>query len=199
MLDYDPKTNLSHHPTPMARFGLNPYGENLYRIVFAPSRRSLAGDASGFRWVPTYRAIGTKWVLERWHDPWKFSQCTKEAWDRQFAQILGPYPSRGEYAHCHTFEVVQPEDCDLGKLISWIEAGQTKSFQDNLDACKQQYADEEAANRAKQFAIIDDAHPAFGTTAIASSRVVRGTKAPRLRKSANDLGMPTAPKFQQMR
>jgi|SRR5580692_4152082 hypothetical protein len=199
MLGYDPKVNLTHWPMPMGRFGLNPYGDPLYRIIFAPSRRNLAGDAGDFRWVPTYRAIGAKWVLERWHDPWKFSQCTKESWDRQLAHILGPYPSRGEYAHVHTFEVVQPPDCDLGKLISWIEEGQKRSYQDNLDALKGQYADEEAANRAKQLAIIDDAHPAFGTTAIASARVARGTKAPKVRRSANELGMPTAPKFQQVR
>lgn len=199
MLDYDPKANLTHWPMPMGRFGLNPYGDPLYRIIFAPSRRNLAGGPEGFRWVQTYRHIGAKWVLECWHDAWKFSQCTPERWNREFLALLGPYPSRGEYAHVHTFEVVQPADCDLGKLISWIEEGQKRSPQDNYDALKGQYEAEESDNRAKQLAIIEDGRPAFGAKPLASAHLTRGTKTKRYSRSANELGMPTRPKFQQVR
>ena len=45
MLEYDPVTSLRHYPVPMARFGQNPHGENLYRIVLASSRRHLVGGA----------------------------------------------------------------------------------------------------------------------------------------------------------
>ena len=42
--EYDPQLNLRHFPTlPMAVYGLNQYGENLYRVVFAESRRHLIG------------------------------------------------------------------------------------------------------------------------------------------------------------
>ena len=55
-LEDDPVTDLRHYPMPMGKYGKNPYGENLYRIVFASSRRRLIGG----RWhVPCARCDGT--------------------------------------------------------------------------------------------------------------------------------------------
>ncbi|HEX7766793.1 MAG TPA: hypothetical protein VF443_08770 [Nitrospira sp.] len=200
MLEYDPKANLRQYPMPMIQFGSNPYGEPLYRIVFASSRRMLAGGTDGFHWVPAYRQIGDRWVLERWHDPWKFTQCTKEVWERQYMHILGPYPDRGEYAHVFTFEAAPPDQCNIGKLISWVEEGQRRSWQDNRDACQAEYDAEERAGAATRDAICRDSVSAFGVAPFSGGAVSRSQKSAPLRKSANELGLPTGNnKFMQLR
>ncbi len=212
MLDYDPTTALRHWPTPMARFGLNLYGENRYRIIFAPTRRIVAGRPPEipFRSVPAYRVrLGADplnpglcipvWVLEVWYPPERFA-ATKRQWDAGNAFTLGPYPERGEYDLAHVFSPVLPDDCNLEKLISWIEAGKTKSFQDNLDACKAEYDQETKVRRGTVEAIVRNAYPAFGATAIASSRVARSTKNPRIIRTAEEVGLPTGHnKFMQLR
>lgn len=199
MLEYDPTTNLRHWPAPMARFGTNPYGDPLYRIIFAPSRRNLAGDESGFRWIPTYRRLGDVWVLERWHSPEQFCRMSRERWDREML-ILGPYPDRGEYAHVHTFFPVLPDHCNLDKLITWIEAGQKTSYQDNHDAIREHYDHETKARQSTVEAMTRDLYPAFGATAMSSAKVSRGTKHLPNLKSANELGLPTGNnKFLQLR
>lgn len=211
MLEYDPKTSLRHWPTPMAQYGLNPYGEPKWRIVFAPSRRILAGNQqTGFHWVQAYRSrLGSDptdarlcvpvWILEGWRSAWDFCKMSRERWNAEML-ILGPYPERGEYDLCHVFSPVLPDDCNIEKLISWIEAGRTKSFQDNLDACRAQY-DQETKDRQREVeGRIHNAYPAFGGTAIASSRVARGTKNPRIIRTAEEIGLPVGNnKFMQLR
>ena len=173
MLDYDPATNLQHYPLPMARFGKNPHGENLWRIVWAPSRRMLAGDGA-FRWVQAYRQIGAAWILEKWVSAWDFCQCSKAKWEETML-ILGPYPARGEYVHAHTFGAAVA-DSNVEKLISWIEEGQRRSWQDHLDACKSEYDREERDASSTRQAIIRNALPAFGATAMVGAGGGRGTK-----------------------
>jgi len=110
----------------MARFGQNPYGDNLYRIVFAPSRRYLVyGEwPNGERkatWLPKYPEVGDSWVLERWLTPFEYARCTPEEWNRELT-VLGPYPDRGEYEICHKFNRVVPQDENITKLVELIEA-----------------------------------------------------------------------------
>ena len=173
MLDYDPIRNLQHYPLSMARFGKNPYGENLWRIVWAPSRRMLAGDGT-FRWVHAYRQIGAAWVLEKWVSAWDFAQCSKAKWNETML-MLGPYPARGEYVHAHTFGVAVA-DANVEKLISWIEEGQRRSFQDHVDACRADYDQEEREASATRQAIIRNALPSFGTAPVAGYGGGSGTK-----------------------
>ena len=174
MLDYDPVKNLSLYPIPMERFGKNPYGENLWRVVWAPSRRVLAGDDSGFHWVHAYRQAGPVWILEKWVDPFTFCQMTREKWDREML-VLGPYPSRGEYIQAHIFGV-SVADANLDKLIAWIDAGRQRSYAEHLTAAREEYAAEEAEASAQRQAIIRNALPAFGTSPVAGYGGGSGTK-----------------------
>ena len=198
MLDYDPVKNLQQYPLSMARFGKNPFGENLWRIVWAPTRRILTGDSSGFRWVPAYRQIGSAWVLEKWVDSVTFSGCGPTKWNETLL-ILGPYPARGEYIHAHTFGV-SIEDANLDKLIRWIEAGSQRSWQDNIDAVRGEYDAEEKAASETRRAIIYNALPAFGAAASSGFGGGKGTKHLPNLKTANELGLPLGQnKFVQMK
>lgn len=140
--------HLTHQPNlypgiPMSRFGTTPYQENLFRIVFSDSRRyTVSGQwpdggvyASEEKLYPTHP---NTWVLERWLDVREFAGCSRETWDWKY-QNLGPYPERGEYQAVHFFETVQPADCSMEKLISWIEQGRKNTFQTVLDGCQAAY------------------------------------------------------------
>lgn len=183
----------------MLRFGLNPYGQPLYRIVFAPSRRNLVGGVDGqeYRWVPTYRLLGDVWVMERWVDPFEFSQMSREQWDREMV-ILGPYPDRGEYTHAHTFETGTPDDASLEKLVMWIEEGRKRPYVEKLLAIKEAYEKEDLAVASEKDAIIQDAMSAWLDTPFesmapgAKSGITgRGSKTAKLMKTAEELGLPT--------
>lgn len=187
-MDYDPKANLRHHPTSMARFGQNPYGENLYRIVFAPSRRFLVvGERA--RWWPKYPECGDTWVMERWYSPMEY-HGTREAWD-EMCSNLGPYPERGEYDICHHFEFTGPDDCNLDKLISWIEEGRKRNPQENTNALKDAAAKEENDMRNARLDIIGNALPAFGSAPMVGHGGGRGTKTMPVLRSAQEAGLPT--------
>ena len=134
MLETNP--TLRHYPLSLERFGKNPYGDHLYRIVFAPSRRSIVfgewpDGANEARLIPTYSELGNVWVLERWLSAAEFARCDRATWDATLS-ILGPYPERGEYEKCHVFALSGPDDANLDKLISWIEEGQIQALQEWL-------------------------------------------------------------------
>lgn len=195
-MSYDPKVSLQHWPTPMAKYGLNPYGENLYRIVFAPSRRRLVYGTwpNGERkasWVTAYPEVGRIWIMERWQTPFEFARCTAEVWN-QTMTLLGPYPDRGEYEICHPFEITLPTDCNLDKIVMWVEEGRNRSWWENRTACQADYDKEEKSNDSTKNAIIRNSLPAFGTAPMSGFGGGRGTKTAPILKTAEELGLPTS-------
>lgn len=188
MLDYDPEKNIRHYPgISLERFGLNPFNQNLFRIVFAPSRRNLAASpGEPFEWVPTY-SLGNVWVLEKWMDAFAFAKCTRETWDMKLASMLGPYPSRGEYQHAHTFTCAI-DDANLDKLISWINEGKNRRWNEVHDACIAAYEYQKAESRQKARDLIQNALPAFGSTAFAGAHGKRGSKTVKDLRPARGIG-----------
>jgi hypothetical protein len=203
MLDFDPKTSIMHWPTPMAKYGKNPHGENMYRVVFAPSRRYLVyGEwADGSRqasYVPKYSYIGNSWILERWMTPFQFARCTPQQWNESMT-VLGPYPDRGEYEVAHVFDAVGIADSNLDKLIRWIEMGQDYSFSENRTACQKNVEYEEKERKRLRHDIIDDSLRALGTGPLSGYGGGRNTKTYPILKSAEELGLPTAPGVHSVR
>lgn len=170
---------------PMVRFGVNPFGENLYRVVFAPSRYSLAGGT----YRPTYRSLGAVWVLERWYTGEEFAKCSKARWDMEYIDLLGPWPARGEYFHAHTFSL-SPSDANIEKLIMWIEESRKRRPVENRIACRQEYEAEERTSDANMSDLIRDALPAYGIRPMVGAHVRRGTKTPPIVLSADQTGLP---------
>src|SRR6185312_9009970 len=90
----------------LRRFGLNPWGEPIYRVVWSEARHKTVGGEfhDGFRvvreyrYVPMYRNLA-RWVLEVWKDT-PISPAQWEAAEHDPISGLlrsGPYPYRGEY------------------------------------------------------------------------------------------------------
>lgn len=192
MLSRDPQSTLRHYPTPMERYGKNPYQENLYRIVFAPSRLYIVhgtwpDGATCARWVPLYRALGDIWVMEKWRPAEEFAACSREQWDT----TLGPYPERGEYQLCHVFEACGPDDANLEKLVKLIE--RRHRLYDIQQWHREDAEREQKQTRTTAEDMIRNKLMAFGTRPFSSALVSRGSKNPPILKSANELGLPTKP------
>ena len=108
---------VTHHPTPMARFGLNPQGEPMWRIVFADSVKRLVGGKwpdgrEEYRLARAYTGPGAKgkWVLESWISAFEHTGCTFEEYALKFqapncvtAIQNEPYPFAGTYVQRYIF------------------------------------------------------------------------------------------------
>lgn len=188
---------IQHYPTPMARFGQNPFGENLYRIVLASSVMHLVGGQwhdgnKAYRSVPKYRNQYQGWILEAWSLP----RMSEREWNSYADPIsgwplLGPYPSRGEYDVAWSFDKGVDAD-NLDTIIGAIERGRNRSFQDVRDFAAKEYEQEQAAVRSARDAEIRDAFTAFGVLPKPISSltgVSRGTKTAPEMRSANELGL----------
>jgi hypothetical protein len=197
MLETPP--SLNHHPSfgpeTMRRYGVNQFGEPIFRIVFADSRRHMVTgtwpDGSvGGQWRPRYRQLAGYWIMEGWLPADLYHKMTRQQWDLRFPQL--PYQERGDYDHCHTFEACTPDHANVDKLVKWIQAGRMGSYQDNLDACQREYAQEEKDKSNEIESRVRNVLPAFGTAAMvgSGSHAGRGTKTAPLLKSANELGLP---------
>jgi hypothetical protein len=200
-LEYDPVASLRHFPMALGRFGKNPYGEPLYRIVSADSRRRLVGGfwqetgEVGYHWTRKYKRI-EGWILERWQMP----TLSKKQWDRDMIDplsgwlLFGPYPERGEYEMAYHFDAEQKEAPTIGlveKLIGALERGRSRSFEEVRAAHKAEYDAEERETKANVYDELRDVRQAFGMAPISSARgVSRGTKTLPNVISAQEAGLP---------
>jgi len=165
----------------LRHFGTNPYDENLWRVVWAPSRVHMIGGKWGdngqveYRWVPRYGGKES-WILEKWVDAITYAG-TPEAWEitnkcpnGSGLLTCGPYPYRGEYEECFTFPAY-PSTGAVERVINWIRWGK-----ENLNLADHRYAAEEAemqrrkAQRQRIHDIWDDKRLAFGGNAYSDGK-----------------------------
>ncbi len=193
----------------MGIFGKNPHGDNLYRIIFGPSRTHLVygewpnGERKA-QWVKKYPEVGDSWVLERWMTPFEYARCTPDEWN-QTLTVLGPYPDRGEYELCHRFELVNPADESIVRLIDAIEQGHKQTRRngavfdnpDNTQACLRIAEEEQASTSSQMQALIGNALPAFGADAMVGYGGGRSSKGGKVVKSAQEAGLPVIPRSRQ--
>lgn len=192
---YDPKTSIQHWPMSMTRFGLNPFGENLYRIVLTDSRRFIVhgkwNDSGQPRaaWQLLYPQMMGRWVLEKWRSAFEFTVKTAAQWNRDpDCLVLGPYPTRGEYQMVGD-DAFPPADTNIEKLIGMIEVSRV-SWAEKLRACRTQQEYVKADEKRQRVDIIRDCLPAYGTEPMVGFGGGRGTKTAPVLKSANELHLP---------
>ena len=207
-LEYDPVSNLRHYPAPMGKYGQNPFGENLYRIVFRQSRRHLVGGewaasrkldgtlepgGTGYHWVPKYPTIKAAWILERWRP----ESLTKSQWDRDMVDpisgwlLFGPYPSRGDYDLVWEFDQGVAAD-SLDTIVAFAENEKPRrSFQDLRDRLQSSYDAESREMRTTAYEDIRDGMTAFGTAPMSAGKFGRGTKTAAPVITAEEARLPT--------
>ena len=197
MIAQDPADSLQHYPVAMSKFGLNPFGENRFRIVLASTRRSLVfGQWNGAgtpraRFCLTYPHIGPEWILEEWVDAFKFTGCTPAMWNNDSnMNILGPYPHRGEYVMCGDTSF-NPADMNIEKLITLVHAADRYTWAEKLRACRDVAERDELGRASMCRDIILDALPSFGHAPFVAYGGHGGTaKTSPVLRSANELGLP---------
>jgi hypothetical protein len=95
----------------LLKFGLNPYGEPHFRVVWGPSRTYIVGGFFVKSGKCEYQRLvkygkDPKWILERWRPASIYGNPAK--WEADTLTPdgflgLGPFPHRGEYESCMTF------------------------------------------------------------------------------------------------
>ena len=99
-----PSYELKLHPVDLSRHGTNPYGESLYRVVWADSRKSkvICNGKTHIlgRYMHDEGAKG-RWVLEKWAPAEVIVGMTRvqyEVFLSQFPNAAAEeYPERGDY------------------------------------------------------------------------------------------------------
>ena len=183
---------------PIARFGSNPYGKPLYRVVFAPTVRHLVGgkwrDGSvEYRSRPSYSHIGNEWILERWITAEEYCNMTREAYERRFRNAsglltMGPYPSEGVYVMCMDAPIKVEAIHGISTIIEGIEFGRrNRSIARTIENGQLLAADLAASEKAKDDLMLDrisSLRPAFGNRPTSFAGRVHSTKsAPNLKIS----------------
>lgn len=145
----------------LRKFGLNPYGQPNFRVVWGPSRWYIAGGywadvgRSEYRKLPKY-GLDPKWVLERWRpasvygNPWSWEHDTVTP--DGFLGV-GPFPVHGEYENVTTFSTekgeqgyvpLEPGLVELTARLCWM--GRIATYSD----LKRMHEDEELRKEREQ-------------------------------------------------
>lgn len=187
----------------MERHGKNPYGENLYRIIWAESRRRVvvqkfSTGASVAREIPEYPGrFG--WILERWEPPERVAKCTPEQWyANPVLDVLGPFPHRGEYREAHPFSAHGPANANIDKLVADCEESRKREISEEVAACLRIAEREHLAVKNTKLDLIGDKFPAFGLRPMSGYGGGRGTKTYPELKTADEAGLPTQSGFEAL-
>lgn len=164
----------SYWPIDMKHFGTNPEGETMYRVVFAPSVYKLvfgqfADGFTGARARRSYPQIGKKWIIEKWLSGFQDTQLTPSEYERwgprdpQSGMLInGPYPSKGVYNHCWTFEGENPEPGSIEKVINLIEHGAKRSPAEIRANNRMLDEKAEKEDRERRFLRVRETEPLYG-------------------------------------
>ena len=175
----------------LAKFGANPYGENLWRVVWPSSREFLfkpEGETQ-FRWLPLYAGLKC-YILERWLTPWQFAKCGPEVWNLQHSR-LGPYPSRGVYfGPCWKFQSGYPALGAVETIINLIRKGEQYSDFERAQAIIQAQQREDVLAQTAAKEVILDSLPLSITSGKLSNRFYADAENVPERYSAQQVGLP---------
>jgi hypothetical protein len=188
-------------PLPMARYGMNSYGEPLFRVVWSDSITDLFGVQKGeeikFDEYPAYPEIHA-WVLEKFQTSEEYagSKMAYDAKEAAAAIKLGPYPERGKFVHCYTFPY-EPTDSMISLVVRGIAASRNLTNVERKDSIMAPLL----ARRNRQHQRIDDifhdAQDAFKGGAVGwdkpgiiHRKKNRKASDVQFKRSAEDIGLP---------
>ena len=147
---------LDHHA------GLNLFGAPNVRIVWSESATVLEEtpvQVFGVERmvplrVPKYPLISERWVLECWYPAGHFGPVTDESGSHGSYEWTATLDMAGEFVR-PTWEI-------LVRACRLLLRARSRSLWDRVSEARRRKDREERAQRAQDFAIIDDGYPAFG-------------------------------------
>ena len=148
----------------LRRFGQNPFGENIYRAVWAPQKLIWSYEEQ----VPEYPNLGEQWVLEKWlsveEDTGGMSRAEWEIknFDVESGKsILGPYPAYGYYNFSFALGEGVPCNAQAMELVAQlIERGKLHSAAEKQLALRQREEERKQQQRQKISDVVDDVQTA---------------------------------------
>lgn len=179
-----------HVGTDLTRFGTNPFGEPLYRVVFAPSVRHLIGgrwrDGSvEYRSRPSYGTVGNEWILERWISGEEYCRMSRADYEIRFRNesgllTMGPYPVNGTYVMCMDAPIRAEAIPSIGKIVDGIEFGRRNQSHERMVENGQliaaDFARTEKSKDDVMLGRIQELRPAFGNRPTSFRGGVHSTK-----------------------
>jgi hypothetical protein len=154
--------------------GLNRYGDPNFRVVWSDNRYELAGGmwedpstktaVAEYRHQVKYDLPQPKWILERWLPPEFYGTPQSWYWENlcpySGLSLLGPYPYKGDYESCYTFERLSFSWFDvLVPLILKSQAETTTAMRKSAQMAEQER--KEAEEKQWFSDAFDDQAPAF--------------------------------------
>lgn len=107
-----PAYEITFHPVDLTVHGTNPYGQPVYRVVWADSRKSKVMCRGKIHFLPRYHhgdeanAAG-HWVLEKWAPAETILKLTRDQYEGLIAAIPGAaaeeYSEHGDYELSYVF------------------------------------------------------------------------------------------------
>lgn len=200
--------NPQAYPVDMSRFGKNPYGENLFRIVYAPSVKKLifgtnSKGETGAHLSMAYRHLGPNFILEKWISGKQATLMTPQEYENygprcpQSGMLLeGPYPSKGLYDHCWTFDTDTMQggiDGAIDKIVGLVRNGEKRSYSEIKAANKELDAKEEKRAADERFLRVRETESCFGIrpASLPGGPRVGNLKSLRNPITADKTGLPT--------
>jgi hypothetical protein len=192
------ETKVSSWPMKLGHFGLNPFGEPIFRVVWSDSRKYMIGGLwdgvrAEYRWIPKYEY--SAWVLERWLSALEYGGTPQQYELQQRDEesgllVCGPYPERGEYEFCHRFPPGHPSASQIEAEIQkrLYQRKYSKTEIRNALTVEQELKDARWGKRVD--AIIDNAQGAFNNQA---TNIFPGKVTPdnyQFKKTAKELPLP---------
>lgn len=163
----------------LSKFGKNPYGEPIFRIVWSEGRMEQVLLATGhYGWQQRYE--GAFWALEKWL-PTSYSQdmwyelfavpvsdpVSSELWSMSY---LGPYLEHGDYHLCYRLErdgVAMPLTMAIVEYYCrLIEHGKEYGHVEKQEAIAARHAKAKKDWERRCDDVFDDSQPAFGVGAV---------------------------------
>lgn len=164
--------------------GRNLYGEPNYRLVWGPARLGWIGGkferVAGFGEAHVGLHLAPKypydqWVLERWFPAEYYG--SKQAWRDSFTKridgvevdVLGPYPSRGDYEEITSFAPIALTSKFADLLIRVIERSRAMRHADRREAILGRMEKEQKDWETYADDVLDDAFSPFPAAHVALS------------------------------
>jgi hypothetical protein len=192
---------------PMTCYGTIPgRPDPLFRIVFAPSVKTLVGgeftDPStgavefvGYQARPRYDYIGDKWIMEKWVSAFEFTKQTELEYLAQWEDpvthlcLTGPYPRNGEYQWVWTFKTTDQIGAH-GIVAALVNKAKYNNQAANQAALRDAQAAAKKAKFQQSYDKMHDAQRAFGIRAANIGGRVKATKTMPPLQDARKLGLP---------
>ena len=122
----------------LRRFGRNPHGHNVYRLVWSPNKLMHLDN----------EVMPPRWGLEKWLSPEQFAGS--EIVYNMGPQRQGPYPREGYWCESFAMPPGVPLSAEvITALCTLIERGRANTFGERVAALKEREAKKEAERKRR--------------------------------------------------